>query len=286
MKTLLTNRPAANCRRGFTLIELLVVIAIIAILAAMLLPALSRAKLNATLASCENNQEQLIKAFIMYSGDNRDKMPASDNPPLDYNASGFYVYSAVTPGISATTAEQQVAAQLQKTCPFYSYANNYKVFHCPSDLRANFKVGTSWAYVSYSKSNGMGYEDAGDYWDSEIPYTTLSSITVPAQAFIFIEEADPRGYNEGTWVCQPSSGVGDSGWVDSFAIFHGIISTFSFSDGHVEAHSWHNQALIKAETEMMQGNGNAFYPPGGDPSDPDYAWIWNGYRYQNWTPLK
>jgi prepilin-type N-terminal cleavage/methylation domain-containing protein len=279
MKSNRVRRSALRSAAGFTLIELLVVIAIIAILASLLMPGLSQAKLKATEASCQSNQRQLITAFIMYAGDNRDNMAASAYPAINYSGSGFYVYNGVPSGISQTTAEQDVALMLKTTCPFFSYAPNYQVYHCPGDKREVFAVGKGWAYVSYSKANGMGYEDKNDYWGTQEPYTLLSSVTPPSQAFVFVEEADPRGYNEGTWV------VDETGWVDSFAIFHGIVSTFAFSDGHVEAHPWKNNQLIKAEQQVAQGNFAGYNAPGGGPNDSDFVWIWNGYRFVNWTPL-
>src|SRR3954463_218138 len=86
-RTLFTRRPA----HGFTLVELLVVIAIIAVLAAMLLPALARTKLKATQASCLNNQKQLAIAFQMYAGDNGDTIVGYQSGGGYWNPSGYII---------------------------------------------------------------------------------------------------------------------------------------------------------------------------------------------------
>lgn len=95
---------------------------------------------------------------------------------------------------------------------------------------------------------------------------------------LLIEEADPRGYNDGSWVMEATR------WVVPFAIFHGKVSTFSFADGHAEHHVWQDAGTIKAATDSANGKAS-FYWPGGNKSNPDFVWAWDHYRYPAWAPL-
>jgi prepilin-type N-terminal cleavage/methylation domain-containing protein len=281
MKTACSKRPPHLPRvvrtpsRAFTLIELLVVIAIIAILAGMLLPALGRAKLKATMANCHSNQRQLALAFTMYAGDNQERMMPYTSGSITYNGGGIYVASDLAAGTPVNLAETQTKDQLKRTSPLYAYANNPGTFHCPGDLRyRRLQVGSGWAYVSYSRANGMN----GLAWDNQQPFVRTSQINAPSKSFIFLEEADPRGYNQGTWVMEYG------GWVDPFAIFHSIVSTFSYADGHGESRKWRNNDVIKAATDAANGR-SSFYWAGGNRTNPDFVWTWDQYRFRSWVPL-
>ena len=146
------NRPRSrNITRGsshrhavgaFTLIELLVVIAIIAILAAMLLPALSKSKELATGARCQSNQKQLGMAWVMYADDNRDVMVGGANfgGPDDWSDPpdpGVFVGQTRT----AATAAVQVGIRKGKLFP---YLKDVGVYHCPGDQRDKKKPGVGF----------------------------------------------------------------------------------------------------------------------------------------------
>ncbi len=276
MRSLYVQRTGRSSR-GFTLIELLVVIAIIAILAAMLLPALSRAKLKATGVFCINNQKQLALAWVMYCTDASDKVP---NFLQTKNATGDTPWRYATPPVTppnmippGTSPEKRIELTIQegyRQGSLFKYAPAPNIIHCPGDVRIKLKSGKGFTYVSLSGVGTMNGEVA------EIYKTT--SLVNPSARFLWIEENDPRGENVGSWIMNQGNVKNDfagASLVDSTANFHGNASTFNFADGHAESKKWKDPVLIKYSNSMDQGKfGSA---PSITQAPHDVRWLADHY---------
>jgi prepilin-type processing-associated H-X9-DG protein len=171
-----------------------------------------------------------------------------------------------------------------KEAGFYAYAPNVNLLHCPADLRANSPAGATiytyastppgyFAWGSYSGAGGLNGQ-------SSLSLFKLKDILHPSARFVFVEENDPRGENEGSWeqdsLTTPPSWTG-SEEEDSTAAWHLQNSTFSWADGHVETHRWLDVAMITYALSMDPGKYYSSLTPTMASCPQDLPYIANGY---------
>jgi prepilin-type N-terminal cleavage/methylation domain-containing protein/prepilin-type processing-associated H-X9-DG protein len=285
-----TARPAL-CRRevrgmGFTLIELLVVIAIIAILAALLLPALTKAKQQGQGAKCMSNLRQLSLSWALYSGDNRNYFvpnggePEEPADPLDNHALPGGTLAQWCPGrqdilaagvgnyLSIASAANNTGYAWIQVGLLYPYNKSVGIYLCPADMSSISSGGFVYPHVRSMSMNAwiqpLPINDPTPPWnngadDSNLRiYTKDSDLTIPgpANTWLFIDE-NPSSINDGWFVADPTDKtIATPQWIDCPAVYHNRAGGISFTDGHVQIKKWTDPAVLSMTV-------NGILPSGG-----------------------
>ena len=244
---------------GFTLIELLVVIAIIAILMAIMMPALHTAKKIATGAVCLSNQKSLLTAWILYADDNDGFLI---NNRACYDAPGdttMWVHRpkdaagnnlAYNPAPATITDHDRFRGIQAGT--LWKYVKDVDVYHCPGDNRRNTRRPPRDCFRSYSISYAFGHIRTGDHGYN--PYRKMQDVKNAGFYYVLVEEehnGSRYGENEGGWHLSFAGNrnrIADPGsWTfyDPLASYHNKSSTFGFADGHADRRTWKDKRTLE-----------------------------------------
>jgi prepilin-type N-terminal cleavage/methylation domain-containing protein/prepilin-type processing-associated H-X9-DG protein len=275
-----TNKSNVPYRGGFTLIELLVVIAIIAILAALMLPALSHAKGRAQGSYCLSNGKQMMTAVFLYASDNNELFPPN---PDDGNTLPGYNWCPGSSGIGQSEEFNPDVLLDQSLSLLITYlAGNANLFRCPADLRMGLYQGTNTDLIgqtvpatrTFSMSQAVGTIDPGfdqtgnshsgvpnlpvngPWLNSQHsnrrdnPWFTYGKTTQliapgPAMIWVLVDE-NATDLNDAAF----AFGMVTPGWIDLPGSYHNGGCGFAFADGHSETHQW-QQPPVKGGTNVQ-----------------------------------
>ena len=239
-------------KRGFTLIELLVVIAIIAILLAILMPALNRVKEQGKRATCLNNLRQLTLAWIMYADQNDDNLVNGDTGE-------YSIHPNETPWVladwrSGMTDRQKIDAI--RDGALWPYTKDLRPYKCPTVNEIVRSSQRETIYRTYSVSDSMNCKD----WPDMNAKMIKKRMDIPNAAYriVFLDDGGTITSALGGWTVY----VTEERWWDPPPVRHGDGSTFSFADGHSEYHKWEDPRTIEfgkrvpptAFSETQSGN--------------------------------
>jgi prepilin-type N-terminal cleavage/methylation domain-containing protein len=294
---------------GFTLIELLVVVVTVAMLAALLLPALAGTKPNAQSFQCVENQRQLVLAWQMYAEDNSDLLPPNDYPYLTTYATAGANQSKMKNWVVGTMSQVFDAVDLpyragksellDPNTLLSPYVTNRAVYRCPADnyidpyaqavhvrsYSMNSAVGTIFfssavmggsdprpvgSPVSGGWLTGISYNSNQKTWQT---YGKMSSFSQPSPAntFVFMDE-NSYAINDGSIAIPAAASTGNTFIVDYPGANHNAATGITFADGHVLMHKWEDARTYSPAGGIMPGRGSTLATK-QLPDDPDCFYL-------------
>lgn len=274
---------------AFTLVELLVVIAIIALLAALLLPALSRARDKAQAVICLNNNHQLVTATTLYAMDANDALPPNGDDDNDLDGEVYWIDGNMANYLDAWKTANLADAGYNKLAP-YTARQAPGIYKCPGDQSTVDISGVRFPRIrSYSMNAAVGTIagsgpsaglDGSPVWgpwldgtgthQRDQPWHTVGKLSDaaapgPAMVWVFLDEDEysiSRAFFNVSMITAPVSMMNWPG------TYHGYAASLSFIDAHAELHHWQD-----ARTKNTGHKLGATPIAQGGPDNPDLLWL-------------